>query len=280
MAELIYSDDAENVLCRFYGVKTIVYVEGKDDIPFWEHIFETFAKYSVQVHDAGGVSEIQKYIDRIESGKINAVIACDADFSYADKFPDHKNILRSYGYSIENSMICISSLKKIIRSVGRVPLKNIDENEISIWFKQFGDATNTLVVHDIANHILQEGKVVTGDNCTRFMKSAKSSEVCPKKVQEYLDGIDLKISNKLRKSIATSLENSNRNEFDLLRGHFLFSASLKFVVSKIKQLGKNVSISNDSFFGSLFIAFESVFNNNHEHYNYYRDIVRNTDIST
>lgn len=279
MADLSYSNDAENVLNKFYGVDTIVYVEGIDDIPFWEFMFNQFTDYSVEINDMGGVPEVEKYITKIEVGEINAVVACDADFSYTCEFSEHPNVLRSYGYSIENSMICHKTLKKVIRSIGRVPMRNIDDDNISHWFEVLADSTKDLVIQDIANHIMDEGKSVAGDNCTRFMKSPKSSEICPRKIEQHLADIDLNMSKRLENKIIRSIAASDRTEADFLRGHLLFSASLKYVISEIKKFGKKVAISNDSFFGALFIAFEAVFNSTHSHYNYYKNIVSEVEIS-
>lgn len=279
MAELTYSSDAENVLNKFYGVDTIVYVEGTDDVPFWEFIFNQFADYSVEINDVGGLPEIEKYIIKIEADEIKAVVACDADFSYTGKFSGHHNVLRSYGYSIENSMICQKTLKKVIRSIGRVPLRNIDDDNISQWFETLADSTKDLVIQDIANHIMNEGKSVAGDNCSRFMKSSKSADICPRKIEQHLANIDLKMSKRLENKITKSIVESDRTEADFMRGHFLFSASLKYVISEIEKYGKKVVISNDSFFGALFIAFEAVFSSTHSHYNYYQNIVGKVEVS-
>jgi hypothetical protein len=279
MAELSYSNDAENVLNKFYGVDTIVYVEGVDDVPFWESIFNQFTDYSVEINDVGGVSEVEKYITKIETGEIKAVVACDADFSYTGIFSGHPNVLRSYGYSIENSMICHKTLKKVIRSIGRVPMRDIDDDNISHWFEVFADSTKDLVIQDIANHIMDAGKSVAGDNCTRFMKSLQSAEICPRKIERHLADIDLNMSKRLENKIIRSIAEADRTEADFLRGHFLFSAALKYVISEIMIFGKKVAISNDSFYGALFIAFEAVFNSTHSHYNYYQNIVSDVEIS-
>ncbi len=279
MAELSYSNDAENVLNKFYGVDTIVYVEGTDDVLFWEYIFEIFADYSVEINDVGGLPEVEKLINKIEADEIKAVVACDADFSYSGHFSKHHNVLRSYGHSIENSMICQKTIKKVIRSIGRVPMRNIDDSNISNWFEKLADSTKYLVIHDIANHIMNEGKSVAGDNCNRFMKSSISSEICPKKIEKHLADIDLKMTKKLENKIIKSITESDRTEADFLRGHFLFSASLKYVISEILKFGKKVTISNDSFFGALFIAFEAVFNSTHSHYNYYQNIVHKVEVN-
>jgi hypothetical protein len=280
MPKLSYSNDAENILNKFYGVDTIVYVEGADDIPFWEFIFNKFADYSVEINDVGGLHEVEKYITKIEAGEITAVVACDADFSYTGRFSRNPNVLRSYGYSIENSMICHKTLKKVIRSIGRIPMRNIDDNNISHWFETLANSTKNLVIQDIANHIMDEGKSVAGDNCTRFMKSSKSPEICSRKIEQHLAVIDLNMSKKLENKIINTIEKSERTEADFLRGHFLFSASLKYVISEIKKFGKNVAISNDSFFGALFVAFEAVFNNTHSHYNYYQNVIGKTEVSS
>lgn len=279
MAELSYSNDAENVLNKFYGVDTIVYVEGIDDVLFWEFIFNQFADYSVEINDVGGVFEVEKYIVKIEAGEIKGVVACDADFSYTGRFSKHQNVLRSYGYSIENSIICQNTLKKVIRSIGRVPMRNIDDDNISHWFQALADSTKDLVIQDIANHIMDEGKSVAGDNCNRFMRSSKSAEICPRKIEQHLADIDLKMSKRLENEIIRSIAESDRTEADFLRGHFLFSASLRYVISEIRKFGKKVAISNDSFFGALFIAFEAVFNSKHSQYNYYQNIVSQVEVS-
>ena len=176
-------------------------------------------------------------------------------------------------------MICHKTLKKVIRSIGRLQTKKIDDKSISLWFQSLAESTKNLVIQDIANHIMDKGKLVAGDNCTRFMKSSKPAEICPKKIEQHLSDIDLKMSKRLENKIIKSIEESKRTEIDFLRGHFLFSAALKYVIAEIKRYGKKVAISNDSFFGALLIAFEAVFNSTHNHYNYYQTIVGKVQLS-
>ncbi len=40
MDEFHYSSEAENILNRFYQAEIMVYVEGDDDICFWETYFQ------------------------------------------------------------------------------------------------------------------------------------------------------------------------------------------------------------------------------------------------
>ena len=279
MAKLSYSNDAENVLDKFHSVDMIVHVEGTDDIVFWEFIFSQFADYSVKMIDVGGFPEVEKYITKIVAGEITAIVACDADFSYTGIFPQHPNVLRSYGYSIENSMICHKTLKKIIGSIGRIPLLDINDGNISQWFERLAGSTKNLVIHDVANHKMKTGISIAGNNCDKFMKSSTSAEVCARKIKNHLSDVDLNMSKELEIEIINSIVKSNRTEADFLRGHFLFSASRKYVISEIKKSGKNVPISNGSFFGALLMAFENVFNKNHSHYNYYQHLVSMTKLS-
>ncbi|EGA69570.1 hypothetical protein VISI1226_13648 [Vibrio sinaloensis DSM 21326] len=40
--DFFYSAEAENIINEFHSVDVMVYVEGVDDIPFWDFIFEKF----------------------------------------------------------------------------------------------------------------------------------------------------------------------------------------------------------------------------------------------
>jgi hypothetical protein len=279
MARLRYSIGAESVINRFHGVDSMVYVEGDDDIVFWETIFGKFADYSVKICDVGGLPEVKKYIEKIEAKEINAIVACDADFSYSGSFSEHPNVLRSYGYSIENTIISENTIKQVIRSIGRVRITDIDQIDISSWLRELADFTKDLVVLDISNHIQKSGKSIGTDNCSRFMVSSRSSRICPIKVEQHLIDVDLDINEEIEQRISDLLNDANRTEYDLLRGHFLFSASLKFIIHSIRKLGKKVTISNHSLFGALFLAFETEFDKDHSHYRYYQEVVGTIDLN-
>ncbi len=66
MAKLEYSVGAKNVLTRFYRVDKMLYVEGDDDVPFWEFMFEKFADFNVEVQEVGGKEELRKYVKLID----------------------------------------------------------------------------------------------------------------------------------------------------------------------------------------------------------------------
>jgi len=275
MANLDYSDDAINVLSKFYRVDTLVYVEGQDDIPFWEYLFDKFSSLTVEIKDVGGSPEIGNYIEKITNGDIFAVVACDADFSYVEEFPIHPNVIRTYGYSIENTLLCEQSIKKVLKTIGRIPNQSIEAADIGKWIEEIYSSTNNIVIHDIANHLLDSGKVVVGDNCSRFTNSRNSHRLCVKKIEDHLAGLRLPLDRALEKRILDALDKNSREVSDVLRGHFFFSAALKYIVKVIAKARKKISLSNDAFFGALILAFEAVFNNDHPHFKYYSDCVGN-----
>lgn len=275
MGNLDYSDDAINVLRKFYRVDSIVYVEGQDDIPVWEYLFKKFSSVSVEIKDVGGCPELEKYIDKITCGEIFAIVARDADYSYVEEFPSHPNVIRTYGHSIENTLLCESSIRKLLRSMGILTPQDIEAAEIQKWIDEIYVTTHKLIIHDIANHLLSAGKVVAGDNCSRFATSRNSPRLCSNKIEKHLADLNLLLDDALEQNILDSLKSNDRKVADVLRGHFLFSAALKFLVKIISKARKKISLSNDALFGALVLAFEAVFDNSHPHYLHYSEAVSN-----
>ncbi|MDM9086694.1 DUF4435 domain-containing protein [Klebsiella pneumoniae] len=59
-----WSNEAENVISLFYDADIMVYVEGEDDIAFWEIIFKKNGRFNVEVQDVGGCEALQPYIEK------------------------------------------------------------------------------------------------------------------------------------------------------------------------------------------------------------------------
>lgn len=75
---LTYSDSALGVKAAFYNKKAMVYVEGTDDIIFWEQFFD---KLVYKVEDVGGCGNFNAYIQRLNNGEKSFVVAGDLDYS-------------------------------------------------------------------------------------------------------------------------------------------------------------------------------------------------------
>jgi hypothetical protein len=98
MVDFSYSTEAKNVLNKFYRVEKILYVEGDDDIPFWECVFDKLSPFSVKVKEAGGKSEAKKYAAEIVTGAADYLVAMDADYDKLFFQDDHPNVIYTYGY--------------------------------------------------------------------------------------------------------------------------------------------------------------------------------------
>ncbi|MDQ2044859.1 DUF4435 domain-containing protein [Pseudoalteromonas sp. 20-92] len=279
MDDFYHSEDANNIVHLFYNADVMVYVEGEDDVPFWEVVFNSLAEYKVEVQEVGGSNELAKYIEELELGKLQGVIACDSDFEILKGNLRNPNIIRTYGYAIENSLICPSTILKVIRSVGKISAKNIPSQELGVWLSYFTRIMKNLVIYDVHNELNGLGISVVGDNCSKFLKSKKSHDVCEIKVNEFIANIGFSVSQNEIDTIINLIGEIPRDFSDFIRGHFLFSAVSKFISASIKQINSKVSISNDALFGSLLLAFENNFDEEHKHYNYYSDAIKNLSIA-
>ncbi|TCN90539.1 DUF4435 domain-containing protein [Shewanella fodinae] len=264
-----YSIDAENVMNRFFSVEKIVYVEGEDDVVFWECVFNKIANYSVNVISVGGKKELEKYIEMIENNGAEYIVAKDSDYDKFKNIQYGDNIISTVGHSIENSLVIPEVLRRIIRNLSRVSTKQISEEEIVEWFLDTDNKLRPLLEIDILNEVENLGISVIPKVCERFMKSRTSGIFCEEKVKKYVE--DLKIDQHKNEiiEIREKIKNSGLHISEIARGHFISSAAIKFITYKSKNIGKSVSMSYEAFFSNLISTFESTFNENHPHYKYY-----------
>ena len=269
MDSFYYSEDARDIVHLFYQADVMVYVEGEDDVPFWEFLFDSLVKYKVEVQDVGGSKELLKYIDDINDGKLQGLIACDSDFEVLKNDLSNSNIIKTYGYSIENTLICESTILKVVKSIGKLSVKNTPNQKLKEWFRLFNNSIEQLILYDIYNEINELGISVVGDNCSRFFKSKNTYEICEFKIDEFIKNISFSVYDNEYDSIRALINGVSRNSTDFIRGHFLFSAVSRFISVTIKQINSKVSISNDALFGAFLLAFENSFDPQHKHYKYY-----------
>ncbi|MFT7228545.1 MAG: hypothetical protein ACI8PW_001132 [Methylophilaceae bacterium] len=93
-----------------------------------------------------------------------------------------------------------------------------------------------------------------------------------------MKSLPFEVTDKDKESINKVVTEKLTSFINLIRGHFIFSAILKFTSAKIKELKSKVTISNESFFGGLLLAFEKNFTLDHPHYTYYENQVNNISI--
>lgn len=279
MSEFAYSTDAESVKNLFYNADAIVYVEGQDDIPFWELMFKKHSPLNVEIQDVGSCSALKPYMEKICNENLKAIVACDKDLTFLDdKTFSHQNIIRTYGYSIENTLLNTDNLLKTIKVLGRFPSRRLAGDDISSWLEHFYAHTATIIKMDIFNVKNKLGISVVGDNATRFMVSKNSYQICPKKIESYVASITPQIPGYSEAIVDGILEQSGVSTHMATKGHFLFSAAAQFLCLFIKKHGLKVSLSYDAIYSALVLSLESTFTEENLEFNHYKQSLQHIDI--
>jgi hypothetical protein len=273
MDSLEYSAEARNVLNLFYSVDKILYVEGEDDVNFWEVVFNAVGGPSVEIQEAGGKPQLCERMEEVRSGVGDYLVAIDADFDFFDQIEECPRIMRTYGYSIENTIVTGQIINRLVCSVAKVPRRSFPLEVCVDWLKKIEMDLQNLIIFDIVNRVDGLGHVVVVDNCDRFMKGRKSKEVCAERVGGYLRTLPFSVSEERELVVKSRLAELSRGWLDVLRGHFLMSLVQRYVKSSVARLRSEVSISREMFFGTLVLAFEMSFNEQHPHFEYYSRMV-------
>ena len=123
---------------------------------------------------------------------------------------------------------------------------------------------------DIANERTGAGIQVMGDNCARFMTTNRSSSVSREKVVAYMEGLPVLADEGIPSEIEKISRALGGHYKDFIRGHFIFSKVHRYISLAVERLRKRVSLSNEALYSVLLLAFESSFDESHEHYSHYR----------
>lgn len=243
---LNYSTDALNVKALFYNKSFIVYVEGKDDINFWDNFFSVSNESKYRIEESlGGKTGLINYMDKIVKEDAQIIVACDSDYETIVKPNEkyiHERIIRTYGYSIENSMYCPHNINELIKRFGRTR-KNYTP-KILDWYNDFFEKSKILLIYDLANHISTKNIKIFGNNCFRFLTSDKSTKISETKVNNFIHSISDKFTEKEIITSRTLISKSSKELRFLFKGHFLTNAVLNFIKETIKkETSINVSIN-------------------------------------
>lgn len=267
-----YSIDAKNILDVFYDVDAVVYVEGDDDIRFWEIIFSEMICKKVEIQAVGGKPELLKYIEEIHDNEARFFIAMDTDYDIFIKENSCNRILRTYGYSIENTLITEESIGKSLRNILRIPAKEDPKRIYKKWLIDFENKTSKAIACDILNQKEGMGLRVLPSSCNKIMKG-RSPNICEISINSVTDKIISEFDEELLK-IEKQIRKMEMRHKDVIRGHLLFSSTLRFIQATSKKSGKAIKISSDMFYSLLISIFESSFDENHEHYAHYEEVTK------
>lgn len=273
MDSLEYSVEANNILDEFYEVDKILYVEGLDDKVFWGVLFEKYYAKKIEIIDVNGLENLKPYMKQIESNQLtNSYIACDQDYNFIKNKIWNDNIICTYGHSIENSLVLTESVVDLVRSYAKFHKKDIIKSKFEVWNSSFKSKISDLIYCDIYNEKNKLGFSIIGNNCDRFFLSKNSSDISSENIYNHLLTF---FDDKKVKSIKDELHLDSSYILDnFIRGHFLFSAIMRFTTILSAQLSlKKISITKESFFASMLISFEKNLSK-HPHSIYYEKQIK------
>lgn len=268
MPDISYSTEALNVRNAFFNVKSIIYVEGDDDVLFWQDVFSRVTQEEFEIEAVGGSTALDEYIKKIDSGQLYAIAARDADFlSIQGLTSTNPRVIYTFGHSIENSLYTSSSINQLVRlwcKSSRIAIE-----ECTKWLNDFAETVKILVYLDVANSIAAAGLQTLGENCSRYMVSTTSAAACAIKIGVAAEGISAKIPSGILTSASISVGLDSAGVLKYMRGHFLASAVHRYVVNKAKSHGKKVSISSESLYAAAIVQFARTLDGEHPHKDHY-----------
>jgi hypothetical protein len=248
---LIHSPAALDTLKHFHRVSFVVYVEGPEDVPYWNHVLKHFELEAFHLKVAGGSEEIEKYCDAILTEDTEICVARDLDLSdVLGCLHDHARILHTYGYSIENSLCRPDAVSRVTQALALTtePLAATYSN----WLGEFAVCCRPLVELDLANRMGDGTAKVPLGSCQRFVVGRTDAVVDAAKVSAAVRTLRREISPDLCQAAAQQLDGSEKPLGYRVRGHFLVSGVRLFILKEVKaRRGKNISLSGEALFALL-----------------------------
>jgi hypothetical protein len=268
MAELEYSIDALNAKSAFYRAKAMVYVEGDDDVLFWHEVLSHTSSLTLEIESVGGTPELEKYVARVSAGELDAIVARDSDLRpLTGSLELSPRMLYTLGHSIENSIYTLDAIHHLAKSWCKSYKVAIED--CRVWLLDLAEAYSSLLQLDLANQIAGAGTPTIGDNCSRFMASQASCKPSKAKVVAYKLEVEKRLPPEALLSAAGTVGADPERVLLFLRGHFLASAVMKFLVSTAKSYGKRAAISVESLYAAAIAYFGAAFGPKHPHFNHY-----------
>ncbi len=248
MDDFDYSLDALDVLSLFHDCDSILYVEGEDDICFWNSILKIADIKGYYIESVNGSKNLIPLMDKIISDGSKILVAKDKDDTLLDDGCDkHVQIVTTYGHSIENHLYCPVIINNIINSFIR---SEVDLSEvINTWYSDLCEVCNGLIVFNIANNIFKKGVSIFGDNCCRFLTTKRSCKLSKANIDIFIYGIkESFFEHEITKS-NDLIEMYDGNKRYLINGHFITNAIINFIKSMVRRLtNKSITLPIDNLY--------------------------------
>lgn len=246
---LSYSESGLRVKAAFYNKKAMVYVEGTDDIIFWEQFFD---KQVYKVEDVGGCGNFKSYIQRLNNGEKSFVVAGDLDYStYKSPICTSKLYVTTYCHSIENMMYCPHHINHAVQRLARD--SRIDSiGEIEDFYNRFIAGVENLLILDAANNIYNKGVSILGDSCYRFLDKDNLPEIDSTLVNNFYNSKVGQFEMHEINAVKTILQTEPRPKRLLIKGHFLTEAIRIWINKRVPAVSnKNPQLNGDALYETL-----------------------------
>ncbi len=247
MDKLVRGVNALGVMHKFYNKDFTVWVEGDEDIVFWDMIFKANNYSNVNIKKANGKELLQTYINMVTDENAKIIVACDSDYMLVeDKMKNHDRIVFTYGYSIENSMYCPKIISNMIMKLSR---KQIDiSKDISEWYDEVLLNFKDLLIYDCANEKYSKSIKVMGGSADRYINK-KTCQIDNDSISNNINNIKGLFSDEEFENTKRHIESLNKEIRFLLRGHFLTDiVRAKIKIESEKRRDAGISISNDTIY--------------------------------
>jgi hypothetical protein len=226
--EWIYGTSALDVLDKFHESNFVVYVEGDEDIVFWSTLFNKAGIRNHYIESAGGIEELRKTMSQILKDNARVIVACDTDYSMLlNTLPKHDRIISTYGHSIENTMYCKNTLNIVIKNISRHTTDRV--NFITQWMEEFCNDSKELIIYDVARDKYGKSVRVFGDNCSRFLKTPRSSKLDKNKITSYISSIKKHFSKDELSESKRLLTKCKMKYKYIINGHFLTNGVINLI---------------------------------------------------
>ena len=235
MNKLLHTSNGLNNLEKFYG-KPVIYVEGKDDIIFWNSFFSAITDRNLQIKPAGGVEELKEYIKMVVNNDSNIIIASDSHYDVIfDNVTDHPRIIYTFGHSIENTMYCPNNIDKLIEK--RCRLCKMPTSIGQNWADEFFDSLYDFLLYDMANEYYNKSLTIMGDSCHKYLDKKNSPYLSKEKIDDKIDLCEKHFDDRDIERIKCLIEKSEKPIFKIIRGKFFTIAILNLIKQQIKKNG-------------------------------------------
>ncbi|WAI86932.1 hypothetical protein SC65A3_00382 [Psychrobacter sp. SC65A.3] len=270
---LDYSPEALDIRNEFFEVDAVIYVEGVDDEKFWPEIFDLFSNKVFKFESVQGKPELLKVFEILKENNSRFLIATDSDYSiFFEESFDHPNVIKTYGHSIENTLIQKDSILQVSKLSS---IKN--KTELNSEYKIFASSID-LIVDELLTHEIYccENNIssVIGKRFEKFSKARSGYVVDNKLVDSFKTSCSLMEEEKYKKEVNSVVEKLKYTSLDIVNGHLLISGLLRFIKFNSNGFRSSLNISNDSLLIILLATLKNIFNSKHPHYSYYENEVK------